>query len=431
MWETLRTSPVPFAQGFPHVTSVLLVTVAVALSAQPAQPPQRTNAPFASPIATLASPAPEGSAQPNLAADRNGRVWLSWLESRSGGGHKFQLSSLQGTTWSPAITIGEGTEFLANWADFPSIFVTTSGTLAAHWLQRGVGTPYGIQLRTSADGGRTWTPAETPHRDSASGEFGFVSFFDAPGAGLGLIWLDGRKPADRTGRAGQMSHGGGEGGMAVRAALVKNGVAGEQAIVDPQVCECCQTSAARTSDAVIVAYRDRSDTNIRDISVARFANGRWSAPSNVHADNWEISGCPVNGPVVAALGDAVAVAWFTMAGGAPHVNVAFSSDGGRRFGAPIQTDMNVTFGRLGMLMPAADRVLVSSIERGNAGVELVVREVMRDGRTSAPVAVAPSTSDRSSGFARMALSGRRVIFAWTDVGRGAPPRVRIASAHLR
>jgi hypothetical protein len=457
MWKTLRTSLLPFAQGFPQVrcqgdggplwktprtflrlrawsfprvTSVPVVTVVVALSAHPAQPVQRTSPPFAGPIVALTSPAPDGSAQPNLAADRNGRVWLSWLESRSGGGHKFQLASLQGTTWSRAITIGEGTEFLANWADFPSIFVTTSGTLAAHWLQRGVGTPYGIQLRTSSDGGRTWTRAETPHRDSASGEFGFVSFFDAPGAGLGLVWLDGRKPADRTGGAGQMSHGG-DSGMAVRAALVKNGVPGEQAIVDPQVCECCQTSAATISDGVIVAYRDRSDRNIRDISVARFANGRWSAPSNVHADNWEINGCPVNGPVAAALGDAVAVTWFTMAGGTPHVNVAFSSDGGRQFGTPIQADMNATFGRLGMLMPAADRVLVSSIERGNAGVELVVREVMRNGRTSAPVAVAPSTSDRSSGFARMALSGRRVIFAWTEVDRGAPPRVRVASAALK
>jgi hypothetical protein len=120
-----------------------------------------------------------------------------------------------------------------------------------------------------------------------------------------------------------------------------------------------------------------------------------------------------------------------MAGGTPHVNVAFSSDGGRQFGTPIQADMNATFGRLGMLMPAADRVLVSSIERGNAGVELVVREVMRDGRTSAPGAVAPSTSDRSSGFARMALSGRRAIVAWTDVDRGAPPRVRVASAALK
>ena len=390
-------------------------------------------------IAPLASPAPEGSAQPNLATDRNGRVWLSWLETRPAGGHKFQLSALQGTTFGRPMTIAEGSDFLANWADFPSVFATSSGTLAAHWLQRGIGTPYGIQVRTSSDGGRTWTTPETPHRDSKSGEFGFVSFFEAPGSGLGLVWLDGRK--DNAGAPGTMSH-----GMAVRAALIKDGTPGAQTVVDPSVCECCQTSAARTSNGVIVAYRDKSEANIRDISVARFANGQWSAPSNVHADNWEINGCPVNGPVVTAVGDAVAVAWFTIAGGTPHVKVAFSTDGGRRFGTPIQVDSKVTFGRLGMVMPSADRVIVSSIERGDDGVALVLREVARDGRAGAPMVVGPSSSDRSSGFARMAIApldvargavsasrtaDRRLIVAWTDAPRGAPPRVKVASAALR
>ena len=382
------------------------------------------DSPFAGGMTPLASPAPEGSAQPNLAADRNGRVWLSWLESRPAGGHRFQLSALQGTTFGRPATIAEGNDFLANWADFPSIFVTSTGTLAAHWLQRGVGTPYGIQVRTSPDGGRTWTAAKAPHHDSSAGEFGFVSFFEAPGRGLGLIWLDGRKAG--AGQPGQMSH-----GMAVRAALIKDGTPGAQVVVDPSVCECCQTSAATTSDAVIVAYRDKSEANIRDISVARFANGQWSAPSNVHADNWEINGCPVNGPVVTAVGDVVAVAWFTIAGGTPHVKVAFSTDGGRRFGPPIQVDSKVTFGRLGMVMPSRDRVIVSSIERGEAGVELVLREVTRDGRPGVPVVVGPSSSDRSSGFARMAVADRRLIVAWTDAPRGAPPRVKVASAVLR
>jgi hypothetical protein len=139
----------------------------------------------------------------------------------------------------------------------------------------------------------------------------------------------------------------------------------------------------------------------------------------------------VNGPVVTAVGDAVAVAWFTIAGGTPHVKVAFSTDGGRRFGTPIQVDSKVTFGRLGMVMPSADRVVVSSIERGESGVELVLREVTRNGRAGVPVVVGPSSSDRSSGFARMALADRRLIVAWTDAPRGAPPRVKVASAVLR
>ena len=401
----------------------VLLFASVLVAAQ-AQQPTPAGSLFAGAMTPLTSPAPEGSAQPNLASDRTGRVWLSWLEPQAGGGHKFQLAALRGTGWEPTLTIAQGSNFLANWADFPSVFVTSTGTLAAHWLQRGVGNPYGIQIRTSSDGGRTWTLPKTPHHDSSAGEFGFVSFFEAPGSGLGLIWLDGRK--DSAAQPGGMSH-----GMAVRAALIKEGTPGAQAVVDPSVCECCQTSAARTSNGIIVAYRDKSEANIRDISVARFANGQWSAPSNVHADNWEINGCPVNGPVVTAVGDAVAVAWFTIAGGTPHVKVAFSTDGGRRFGTPIQVDSKVTFGRLGMVMPSADRVIVSSIERGDDGVELVLREVTRDGRAGVPVVVGPSSSDRSSGFARMAIAARRLIVAWTDTPRGAPPRVKVASAALR
>lgn len=358
---------------------------------------------------------------------------MSWLESRAAGGHRFRMAALRGATWAPAITIAEGTDFLANWADFPSVFVTSNGMLAAHWLDRGAGKPYGIRFRTSTDGGRTWSQPATPHRDSATGEYGFVSFFEAPGAGLGLVWLDGREMSPGPG-SGQAGHGGHGSSMALRASTIKDELPGEQIAIDTRVCECCQTSAARTSDAVIVAYRDRSEKEIRDISVVRLANGQWSAPSPVHADGWEINGCPVNGPVVTARGNSAAVVWFTMAGGpplVPQVRVAFSADGGRRFGAPIALHSTVTLGRLGMVMPADDRVIVSSIERGQAGAELVVREAWRDGRTGERVVVSPSTADRSSGFARMAVGGGRIVIAWTDVRPGAPLRIKVASAPLR
>jgi hypothetical protein len=134
---------------------------------------------------------------------------------------------------------------------------------------------------------------------------------------------------------------------------------------------------------------------------------------------------------VTATGNAVAVAWFTIAGGTPHVKVSFSTDGGRRFGVPVQVDTNTTFGRLGMVMPSADRVIVSSMERGPNGVELLVRDVHRDRGAGAPVVIAPTSSERSSGFARLALSGPRLIVAWTETARGAAPRVKVASATLR
>src|SRR3990170_4304624 len=65
------------------------------------------------PVTPLTSPAAEGAAEPNLAVDARGRVWLTWLEPRPGGGHRFRLSQLAGTQWAPPSTIAEGTNFFA------------------------------------------------------------------------------------------------------------------------------------------------------------------------------------------------------------------------------------------------------------------------------------------------------------------------------
>jgi hypothetical protein len=377
-------------------------------------------------MSELPSPAPAGAQVPNLAADARGRGWLSGVEPRATGGHRFRIASIDPNAsgppaWSAPITVAEGDTFLVNWADFPSVFVTRNGTIAAHWLERGPARgEYGIRLRTSSDEGRTWTPAVTPHRDpSGPAEHGFVSFFDAPGAGLGLVWLDGRDAAahDAAGHGGS---------MALRSALVANGKVEPEQLVDPRVCDCCQTSAARTSDGVVVAYRDRSDTEVRDIAVSRFRDGRWSAPAIVHADDWQINGCPVNGPAVAASGDELAVAWFSAKNNAPTLQVAFGRAGGA-FAAPLRLDSATTYGRLAMVMPSAGRVIVSSIERRESGPRLMLREARSDGRLVAPVDLAPMTTDRSSGFARMAMVGRRLVIAWTDVRPGVPPTIQVRS----
>jgi hypothetical protein len=409
--------------------TVLLVSGTALASG--AQAPANLGPLLATSLADLAPPPPPGATLPNLATDGKGRLWLSWLEPRDGGGHRFRLSSVdlgRATTGSPAwsepITVAEGATFLANWADFPSVFVTSDGTLAAHWLERGANRgEYGIRLRTSKDGGKTWTAPIAPHGDPpAPVEHGFVSFFEAPGAGLGLAWLDGREMAG--------GHQAAHGSMALRSAFIANGQAGTEQVIDPKVCECCQTSAARTSDGVIVAYRDKSDGEIRDIAVSRYSAGRWSAPAIVHADNWKIAGCPVNGPAVAALGNDVAVAWYQVKDGEPKVQVAFSA-AGAPFSTPVRLNSDATYGRLALVMPAPDRAIVSHIERTAEGPQLILREARRDGRTGTPLAVGAMTNARTSGFARLALVGRRLVVAWLDVREGLPPAIRVRAAEIK
>ena len=101
------------------------------------------------------------------------------------------------------------------------------------------------------------------------------------------MWIDGRATNPET-ESGDMS---------LRASVYD--AAGKQlreTVVVPRVCECCSTSVAETSEGVIAAFRNRSATEVRDIYVTRFAEGRWSAPAIVHADGWMINACPINGP---------------------------------------------------------------------------------------------------------------------------------------
>ena len=394
---------------------------------------------LSSPFKELQSPAPAGSAQPHLTVAANGRVLLSWLApvsvappaagQKPGTGSALQFSELTGDRWSAPRTIVEGPRLLANWADFPTLFVTRSGLMAAHWLERRgqTRTAYDVKLRTSRDGGRTWTSEVIPHRDGTETEHGFVSFFETPGKepGLGLIWLDGRE------MAGHAGHGAGGGPMALRSAMVSaQGVAGAEAVVDGKVCDCCQTSATTTDTAVLVAYRDRSDKEIRDIYVSRFENGKWSAGAPVHADNWEINGCPVNGPAIAAKGQAVAVAWFAAKDNAPKTQLAFSKDGGRTFGPPVRIDSGTTLGRVGLTLLAGGRALVSWIDGTGASAKFALRDVGPDGTMGTPVIVGPISGERTSGFPQVVVSGRRVVTAWTNAQKGVATGISIATATL-
>jgi hypothetical protein len=405
----------------------ILTFAGVLATAQTGAPPAALPSPVTGAVRPIDSPAPDGSAQPNLVSDRRGRVWMTWLEPRqTGGGHRFRAAQLTGNRWTEPVTIAEDTNFLANWADFPSLFVASDGTLAAHWLERTTGREaYFVRIRTSNDTGRTWSPTITPHKDTSATEHGFVSFFDAPGGGVGLVWLDGRDMSAGPAAAGHTA------GMTLRSTVIRKGVPGDETTIDARVCECCQTSATRAAGGVLVAYRDRSDKEIRDTSVVRFADGKWSAPITVGTDNWEINGCPVNGPVITATGNAAAVAWFTGAGNTPKTQVAFSQDAGRTFDPPIRIDSATTLGRLGMFMPSTDRVLVTSLERTPTGARVVLRDVRRDGRMSEPVEITTATPDRTGGFLRLASAGSRLVAAWTDVRPNQPPRVKVATLEVR
>ena len=374
------------------------------------------------------SPTEGDSREPELNSTHDGRIILSWVEKISARRYALRVSSRDGKGWSEVQTVAEGENWFVNWADFPSVVALRDGALAAHWLVKsGPGTyAYNVNIARSKDGGKTWSKPIVPHLDNTQTEHGFVSLIPLMDGRLGAVWLDGRNMKDSKDK---VEHSASTESMTLRyAAIDAEGKLSDEAQLDERVCECCQTSAALTSEGVIAVYRDRSQTEVRDIYSVRQANSGWGSPQPVYTDNWEINGCPVNGPSVAADAPRVAVAWFTEAGAQPRVKLAFSGDNGATFGGPIQVDDGEAAGRVDALLLPDGSALVCWMSGTAEGGAIKVRRIRPDGALGPVSIIAKTDISRSSGFPRMARLGDEVHFAWTEFGK--PSRVRTAAADI-
>lgn len=380
----------------------------------------------------LVSPAGDSSAQPQLSTSPRG-VLLSWIER--GDQSTLKFAERTATGWSEPRVVAAGDDWFVNWADVPSVQRLDNGTLAAHWLQmNGASTyAYDVRLAHSSDDGRTWSPSFTPHHDGTQAEHGFASLFQLPGAGLGLIWLDGRAmKADTTHDAApaSQSHGGSAGAMSVRFAAFDTAWTQTADLpVDLRVCECCPTTVAVTSDGPIAAFRNRSDQEIRDIYVSRFENGTWTEGTAVHDDGWKIPACPVNGPMLRARDRHVAIAWFTVKNDGGQAFVAFSDDAGRTFGTPIRLDEVGSLGRVDLELLSDGSAVATWIEFADQRAQLRARRVQPSGAVSAATTVSAIRGERSSGYPRVAGHGNELTFAWTESADGQT-QVRTAVARI-
>jgi hypothetical protein len=378
-------------------------------------------------IHPIESPSGVDSREPELTTTPDGRVILSWVE-KVNDHYSLRYAIRTSEGWSEPLTVSEGWNWFVNWADFPSVIALTDGSLAAHWLVKsGSGTyAYDVNIALSKDG-KTWAKPVVPHTDNTPTEHGFVSLVPLSNGRLGAIWLDGRHLKDVKEKHDEQAPL--PVSMTLRYATIDaHGNLSEETELDQRVCECCQTSAALTSEGIIAVYRDRSDQEVRDIYSVKGQQQSWSSPKPVHSDNWRINGCPVNGPSVSARDRNVVVAWYTGVNNSPRVKVAFSNDAGASFGPPIDVDEGDAQGRVDVVLLSDGSALVSwlggSAERG----AIKARRIKPDGLRNTPAVVATSDIARSSGFPRMAILGNDVYFAWTEFGK--PSYVRTAKADI-
>ena len=363
------------------------------------------------------------SGQPSLSVAPDGAFLLSWLEESSDGqtSLRFARRTPGAPAWSEPVTVASGNNWFVNWADVPSVRAGV-GHMAAHWLVRSEEGPGGYDAwvsRSDADG-LQWTEPRRLHDDTSLAEHGFVSLLPRSDGSTLAVWLDGRAFAQDKPE------------MSLRSRiLVRNGSLGPEVVVDGRTCDCCPTALAATpGKGALAIWRDRSDTEVRDMASARFTAGVWTPPKVVAQDDWVMPGCPVNGPALAVRGQRAVVAWFTEQGDRPRVQVAFSFDAGATFTTAFPVVEKSPLGRVGVVLLSDGSALVSWLDSGAGGQEsgLRLRRVAQDGRREAIVSAATVSGSRATGVPVVASSGGEVMLAWTEPGDA--PRVQVGTLAL-
>ena len=377
------------------------------------------------PVMPLASPAGANSSSPNASVTNGGLPVLSW-QRRQQDTTFLEYSVLSEEGWSQPVEVARGTDWFVNWADIPAVQQVTDGFWAAHYLQRTPGGKYAydVRLRISNDGGKSWRDGGSPHQDGTLTEHGFVSLY-AQDQRLGIIWLDGRETHVPENSGDHHGSHGSHGGMTLRAAVMDaQGQYTRRQQIDALVCDCCQTAAVMTSDGPLVIYRDRTESEQRDIASSRWLDGDWTLPQPVGVDGWQINGCPVNGPVLMARQNDVAALWFSGANGQSQIFLARSTNGGETFGSKLKVNDERALGRVTALMyPDRSLLLAWMRENANGSAHIVGRFVNSNNELGPIVELVEVSPKRASGFPKLLRSDLGPILAWTDQS-DATPRIR-------
>lgn len=351
----------------------------------------------------LPSPAGAHAGQMDLVSTDDGLV-MTWIEARGDHAGTLKLARFDGESWSDAQTVVDGENLFINWADFPRVMQNGS-LLVVTWLEMlGDESPYayGVRYRLSTDGGQTWAEPDWLHEDRQPTEHGFVSMAPLGEDAIAAVWLDGRA----------MPEGG---AMQLRTRTIRGSGLGTETLVDDSTCECCGTDLLALGQGFWTVYRNKTEDQIRDIHLAEIQGDKVTPRHTVHADDWNIHGCPVNGPAITQAGDHRAVAWFSAADGNGNVKVALADKTGT-FGPPLilSTDGQ---GRVDVAFQTEDTLVVSWIDATDEGGMVRLQALTPTGDNQlkpkhAAEDLVPTPAGRASGFPRMVAHDGAVVVAY-------------------
>lgn len=188
-----------------------------------------------------------------------------------------------------------------------------------------------VRLLRSADGGRSFAPPVTVHRDRQVITHRFEAIaFDARGT-LHTVWID-KRDLEAARAAGRPYRG---------AAIYRNESTDGGLTFGPDLkladhsCECCRIVLAPTPTGGMAAmWRHVYAPNERDHAYAVLGTPVAAEPLRASFDRWAIDGCPHHGPgLVPAAGGGYHAVWFGERAGVAGVRYGWLAPDGAPQGA--------------------------------------------------------------------------------------------------
>lgn len=292
------------------------------------------------------------AAEPAVAAGRDGTVYVAWVAHGVGKEADVWLTRVEaaskkvkrsvGQTRAEPVRVNRTPGEATAWrGDAPGVVVAKDGTVYVAWTARSAGGGQATTLYVSAsrDGGRSFGEPARVNNDSKPGVHGMHSLAVGEDGRVYVAWLDERDiDTSQDGDEHMKMPMHGEHNRQVYFSYSADGgrTFSKNRRIAVEACPCCKTSlAVSRGNRVYVGWRQVLPGDFRHVAVASSADGgeTFAASTVVSDDRWELLGCPVSGPALAAGdGGRLVVVWFTAGdAGTPGVYSSESSDGGRTF----------------------------------------------------------------------------------------------------
>ena len=274
----------------------------------------------------------------------------------------------------------------------------------------------------SGDGGRTFERHQILSSETAEGDRGWHALALSSGGAPHVMWLDHRGLAARP-KSTHDHHGDGA-DIAQFSGLYHYSMtrSSRDREVAKGVCYCCKLAmAAGRGNELFVAWRHVYPGNIRDIAFAMSSDdGRtFSAPLRIGEDNWQLAGCPDDGPAMAVGTDGtIHIVWPTVIGGESPRGSLFhaSSRDGRSFTArrQIPTRGGPRPMHPQVIVDSGGRLLVAWDEVIDGARQASARSLGLDSAGNISAGPLIDLGDAPSAYPVLAMSGRGPIAVWTQ-----------------